>query len=228
MPVIVAVIAAVLATAFVAAIVPAIRAGRLSVAGAISAWLDAVVDRAAGRPPPPGACSSAPDACSTWRRGRDRPPGAGRDDAWGARRGRRSARLRRELERVVARRGQGYSIRDAASPVRIELAGRSYPPAQVTAAIAGRHRHRPLRFERRARRGHGGDRPCPVRRVRRRLDVAWLCPDQGSLVQPGRRGRRTDQLLHPDRIACRGYDHGCTQRSDGDTHARGGDLRPGS
>jgi putative ABC transport system permease protein len=134
MPVIVAVIAAVLATAFVAAIVPAIRAGRLSVAGAIARGS---MPSSTGRP---GALLRRANALRV-------PTPARLGVAAGIAHPVRAAMTLGALVVGVAALVFAVSlnvslhvvgkdlIRDAASPVRIELAGRSYPPAQVTAAI---------------------------------------------------------------------------------------------
>ena len=57
--------------------------------------------------------------------------------------------------------------------------------------------------------------------------VARLRADQRPLVRGARRGRRTDQLLHPDRAARRRHDDGPRDGRSVSADARRRDLRPG-
>jgi putative ABC transport system permease protein len=135
-PAIAAVVAAVLVTASVAAIVPALRAGRLSVAGAISRGS---MGSPSGRPGP------------LLRRAHDlplRPPirlGLAAGIAHPVRAAMTLGAVVVGVAALVFAVALNVSlhvvaqdlIRDASSPVRIELGDPSYPPTQVTAAIEG-------------------------------------------------------------------------------------------
>ena len=172
MPVIAGVLAAVLAVSVLAAVGPAVRAGRLSVTGAISRG---------SMPSLGGPAEPVPASRRTSL-------GCRRRSGWGSRRGSPTrfgptmtlGALVVGVAALVFAVGLDLSLhlvaqdlnRDVASPIRVELGRPVLPAGPGHRRHRGRLRHRPVRVDGAARRQRAGAGPVPF--VAYQGDATWI------------------------------------------------------